>query len=424
MEVVREQINAKLQKIMRITQETEYYKQYFSSHVAKKDTYTISDFPFLTQQDVQKAGGCILRGKYYRYPDINNLLLKHSFGLLGIPNTIYWDEQDDFQSQAVLRKYRKEQFGIDVDEKGCIFCMAHYAGNKIMEKMPKTISQDGRIMSFSVQDLTQEMIKGYLETINKFNPVWLRLSPSIALMLIESMKKNQKSIPSSLRYIELYGEMLDTHTENMIKNYFDVQIGNVYSTKAAGAVAASCKFGHLHILEENAVVEIIRNGKSVMDEEGDVCITSLQNTAMPILRLKTGDKGMLLSEPCSCGRASLVFQLNRGRMPHFIVTESGRKISVSILRSMAEYANEDISRCLSYIHFSQIGNTRMNVSLGVKPAFSGWEKEVARIFTEKIHDSELKKMHWNFSYSETGKEMSIYDHLFFEPSGRRSDDAQ
>lgn len=427
MEILNEQVNIELQKILNATQETEYYKQYFSSaSIQKRASLNLSDFPILTYQDVQKEGSRFLCGRYHQYPDISNLLLKRCFGLFGIPHTVYWDIQDDACSQAFLRKYRKEQFDIAENEKGCMFCVAQYAGNKIMDYTPMSMSQDGKIMSLFIQDLTNEKIKWCLEAIYKFNPAWLCLSPSIALMLIDSMVINQKSMPSSLRYIELYGEILDECTENIIKDFFHVQIGNVYATKAAGIVAVSCIYGHLHILERNAVVEIIRHGKSVLDEEGDVCITSLQNTAMPLVRLRNGDKGMVQSIPCPCGQASLRLCLTQGKRSHFIITKSGRRISARILRSIAEYTNEEISRCLSYIQFRQMEHNRMDIILGVKPAFSGWEHEAARIFIEKLQDPELKQMYWNFIYDGLDKDNEIakYEHLFFESMERKDSDAE
>lgn len=397
--------------------ETEYYQKYFSACEGQKDNYELAEFPFLTRQTVQRERSRFLGGRYQRHPDIEYLLMKRSFGVSGSPMEVYWDSRDDISSQAGLWAYRKERFGITADDKCCVFRTAEYAGNKIMDDMPKRLSRDGKVLSFTMRDLSSDRLQWCLDTIIEFNPAWMCLSPSVALMMAESMEANKQSPSPGLRYIELCGEMLDAKTDKMIREAFHVQTGNIYVTEAAGAVAASCTHGHLHIFSENASVEIIQDGSSVRNEEGDIYITSLQNTAMPLIRLETGDRGELLDISCPCGQTAPVLRLNRGRKCSFITTASGRKVSAGVLRSLAEYTNEEVSRCLAHIQFRQVDCQHMEVVLGVKPAFSGWEKEASRVFLEKIHDPELKQMQWEFTFAKPcePEETEMDAQPFFEP---------
>lgn len=370
---------------------------------------------FQTRQDIQRGHKFFLHSRYQRYPDIERLIVKRSFGLCGLPLEIYWDNRDEERSQEVLRALRQERFGITDEEKCCVFCTAKYAGNKIMDYMPRYLSWDKRTLSFSMLDLSQEWMKTCMEEILAFNPAWMRLAPSVAVMLAETMASNGFLPPSSLRYIEMSGEMLDEKTECMIQEAFHVQTSNVYATKEMGSIAVSCGEGNLHIFLENVEIQVMKDGKPVFDEEGDICVTSLQNKAMPLGRMKTGDRGVLLSAPCACGQKPSVLQLTGGRECSFIITASGRKISAQVLRSMAEYANEGISRCLAHIQFRQTANDSMDVILGVKPAFSGWGEEAARVLRSQIRDQELRQMQWNFIFVEpqTSGESEIEKEPFF-----------
>lgn len=403
--------------LIHAVRETEYYRTLFSAHKVQATVPKLSGFPLLTRRIAQREQGCFLSGRYQRYPDIEHLLIKRSFGLSGVPLEVYWDEREDARSQAFLWTYRKERFGITADEKCCTFRTAEYAGNKILDYLPQRLSWDEKTLSFPTLDLSAEWLRACADAIFAFDPAWILLPPSIALLLAETITMDGQAPPSSLRYIELRGEILDTQTEAMIRNAFHAQTANVYATQTAGAVAASCMHGHLHVFSENAVVEVIREDKPVVEEEGDVCITSLQNTAMPLIRLKTGDRGLLQDAPCPCGQSVPVLRLTRGRNREFIVAASGRKISSLVLRSLVEYTHEEVSRCLAYIRFRQTGHDNFDVSLGVKPVFSGWEEEVARVFREQIRDPELKQMRWHFIFADPRDpdEAETDDRPFFEP---------
>lgn len=421
-----QQADAKLQYIIgHVIQETKYYGKSFSVCEQNTEAADLSTFLLLNRQIIQCEHSRFLCNRYQRYPDIKRLILKRSLGWSGVPLEVYWDSRDDVQAKAHLWTYRKERFGITADEKCCIFRTAEYAGNKIMYDIPKRLSWDGRTLSFSMQNLSMERLQECVDSIHEFEPSWMILPPSIALMLVEFMEASNQSLPSSLRYMELCGEVIDVQAEAMIKEFFHVQTANIYATQAAGAVAASCAHGNLHIFSENAIVEVIRGGKSVIDEEGDIYITSLQNTAMPLIRMETGDKGILQSSPCPCGQSSPMIHLTRARDCSFVTTVSGRRVSAYMLRSMVEYTNEELSRCLAHIRFRQNDYDQMDVIMSVKPAFSGWEKEAARVFQEKIQDSALRQIQLNFifeeSYEPSENEMSA--HPFFESwKGGNSDD--
>lgn len=357
--------------------------------------------PLRIRQNVQREGRRFLNSCYQRYPDIERLIVKRSFGLYGIPIEVYWDRCDDERSQSALWELRKEQFDITAHDRNCVFCTAGYAGNKIMDYIPNHLSWDKKTLLFPMCDLSIERMKVCVDDMAKFNPAWLCLAPSIAVMLAEIIVSSGILPPPGLRYIELSGEMLDDKTERMIQNVFHVRTSNVYATKEIGPIAIACENENLRIISENVEIQVIREGKPVVDEEGDIYVVSLQNNATPYAWVKTGDRGILQNVSCPCGQKNQVLFLTESRKCSFIVTVSGRKISSLMLRSVAEYVNEEMSRCLEHIRFRQTGYDSMEVILGVKPAFAGWEDEVARGLLSKIEDLELKQMRWNFKFVDS-----------------------
>ncbi len=401
MNTLGQQTERKLQDmLLHATRETEYYQTLFPATEAGAAVPALSAFPLLFPQTVQREHSRFLCGRYQYYPDIEHLLLLRSFGYSGVPTEIYWDSRDESHSQAFLWNYRQERFGVTPDEKCCAFRPAEYAGNKILDYMPARLSPDKNVLSFPMLDLSQERMLAFADNILSFGPAWMILPASVALQLAETMAAAKLSPPPSLRYMELYGEMPDAQTNAIIQDAFHVQTSTIYATQAAGCVAASCAHGHLHIFHKNAWVEVLKDGKPVTGREGDICITSLQNTAMPLIRLKTGDRGILPDRPCPCGNPAPTLQLTRGHKCSFIKTPAGHKISPFILKSLAEYTNEEISRCLSSIRFRQSGPDCMDVIMRVKPAFSGWKKEASRLFLRYIQNSALRQMQWNFIFAD------------------------
>lgn len=74
-------------------------------------------------------------------------------------------------------------------------------------------------------------------------------------------------------------------------------------TSLGGAV--SCPFGRgMHLRETNIYVEITDpdTGVPVPDgERGEIVVTTLTRTGMPLIRYRTGDESHIIAEPCPCG---------------------------------------------------------------------------------------------------------------------------
>ena len=87
--------------------------------------------------------------------------------------------------------------------------------------------------------------------------------------------------------------------------------GAVHSTYASSEIVTSftecsaCCGGHPPA--DLAVVEILDEaGNRVPDgEPGEVTVTPLQVTGMPLVRFRTGDVSFIIPEPCPCGRGTL-----------------------------------------------------------------------------------------------------------------------
>lgn len=90
-------------------------------------------------------------------------------------------------------------------------------------------------------------------------------------------------------------------------------------TETGFGVAVECRaHGGLHILHANVLLEVVepQSGETLpAGEMGEVVITTLRREAMPLIRYRTGDLGVLGTAPCSCGGCLPRLVRMGGRVP-------------------------------------------------------------------------------------------------------------
>ena len=64
----------------------------------------------------------------------------------------------------------------------------------------------------------------------------------------------------------------------------------------------------------------------IYGKSGDILCTTLSNYAMPLIRYRVGDIGVLSKEPCDCGSNLQTLTRIEGRTDDVILTPDGRKI--------------------------------------------------------------------------------------------------
>ena len=105
----------------------------------------------------------------------------------------------------------------------------------------------------SILDDRKEQI---YEDILSYDPEWMIVQPSIALLLVDLAKKYNRT-PENLRYIEFTGEYLEPKVRRRVETVFDCRTANQYGTKEVNSIAYECPEGNLHILSQNVYVENI-----------------------------------------------------------------------------------------------------------------------------------------------------------------------
>ncbi len=89
-------------------------------------------------------------------------------------------------------------------------------------------------------------------------------------------------------------------------------------------------------MSDNVYVEM----PGYMPDEGEICVTSLQNHAMPFIRFNLEDRGKIFRNiSCACGRTGDILEIEAGRSDDWIWFEDGKKLYSYVLLQVIHRIN-------------------------------------------------------------------------------------
>lgn len=117
------------------------------------------------------------------------------------------------------------------------------------------------------------------------------------------------------------------HERHLLEEVFGCPASNIYGSREVGHVACTCPEGSLHVNQENYLVEVEQDSDASCRRIGQLLITPLFPTPMPLLRYRIGDLGEIADGACPCGRSHLVLKSILGRSSEVFTTRRGRMIA-------------------------------------------------------------------------------------------------
>jgi len=161
----------------------------------------------------------------------------------------------------------------------------------------------------------QEQLIKFLQALK---PTILIGIPSLILALAEQLVI--KGIKLPIRLVLYGGEAISAGGESYLKQYLGAErvVSAGYALVETGPVGYACRAslqGVHHILTSYQWVEVIDELCNPVNpgEDGELVITPLYKKVMPLIRLRSGDRGRILLGNCPCGDPSPRVQL-LGRM--------------------------------------------------------------------------------------------------------------
>lgn len=189
---------------------------------------------------------------------------------------------------------------------------------------------------------------------------------------------------------------LQSHIEQ-IRNYFghQVHINNLYGMQETNGLAIECDDGNLHILSNNAYLEIEKNGIiNKYGTNGSIIVTSLTNTAMPFIRYETGDVGSLCPSN-NLNNMSDILEIISGRQNEIIYRENDTPIEGNVLFYLVEFVNNIFKGAIRQFRIEQNDYKSFHAILSINAEIN--KLDIQSLFVEKAIQCGLDG-NWSFEY--------------------------
>ena len=296
------------------------------------DSVSINPFNLSSKEDISKIP---IIDKKHIYNNVEHMvnnsfdpkLLRKSAtgGTTSSPMTFYLS-QDSWSRRRAATIYFKKWFGYNPGDRQAFLWGAP-------QDFPKGLNWRWRLRNF-LTDNSLMMFSSYLNNVTMrdfcskleyFKPVTLQAYSTPMAILAEYVLENNISL--SIPGINVTAEPLYECQRQVIENAFNTRVFSWYGARELGHVATECNAHNgLHINTWGVLLETVANGISVWDEQGEFVVTELYNDAMPLIRYRIGDLGILTRSKCPCGFPTPRIQEILGRVGDVFLKRDGTRI--------------------------------------------------------------------------------------------------
>jgi phenylacetate-CoA ligase len=282
----------------------------------------LRELPILEKKVLRETPEMFMSKSY----DIRKLVKINTSGTTGTPLTIYISPDARKKNYAFFER-SKQWAGIDGFERSITF-----AGRTIVpgeQKAPpywrRNVLFNNTI--FSSYHLSENTVEDYLKAIREIKPVFIDSYPSSISIIADYIIRNNDE-RAKVKAVITSAETLFEHQRRKIEEAFRCRVYDQYGSAEQVVFVSQCDQGSYHVNPEYGYLEILdKNAHPVNTGElGEFVCTGFTNTAMPLIRYKIGDMGILSDRKCDCGRQFPVVERIDGRDDDVLITPGGRYI--------------------------------------------------------------------------------------------------
>jgi phenylacetate-CoA ligase len=358
-EIYAEQERA-LRDLLARAERTPFYRN-LSERLGKPVTgVTLADLPrlpFLTKAIMQEQGDRL------RIPGARGVFENYSGGSTGVPARFWQDERYKVQ-MSVATKRSNQLAGAFPGARVAKLWGAPQDKRKIEGWLGRTKLWLLNQRYYDTFDMAPHRMTAYHEDLERFQPDIIQAYASSVYLYARFLKAHGIRPAYPRISIISSAEKLFPHMRAEIEEVFPVKVFDRYGSREVSAMAAECeRHEGLHIQMPGYILETIDpvTLEPVAGRPGEIVITVLYNHAMPFIRYRIGDMGILETSPCACGRTFHRLREVVGRTSDNFLMPDGRIVHGEYFTHIF-YGREGIEQ------FQFVQHEREEFSLQIVPA--------------------------------------------------------
>lgn len=302
--------------------QTAFYRQLWGSGkaVAEQDAFDVlRNLPFVTKRDIQE------RGSDMRVAEIPERVWSKSTGGSTAEPVTVWKNANGMAEERAATWAALAWSGLRPSDKVARFWSTPLTAESRHRFWLADMAMNRiRLSAFDLHDAALER---HWRDCLRFRPTWLYGYSSMIDLLAGWIEDNgEDGRALGLTAVVPTSEPLYDAQRERIARVFGCRVQNEYGCGEVGAIAYDCELGQLHVMSDNVVCEVLRDDGMPANpgEKGEIVITDLTNTAMPLVRYRLGDQAEV-GTACGCGRPFPTLRRVVGRTYDEVFTPAGRR---------------------------------------------------------------------------------------------------
>lgn len=284
-------------------QKVPYYKRLFQEAAFDPQKFNrpehLNPVPLLSKKDVFSSYDTLKSVDYNRLNSYDGM----TGGTTGEPLKLLFSVESNFHEWAFLHALWK-RIGFKPSSRRVSLMGAPFKEGDTGKRLAK-FDYFHNQLQLSPQDLDENSIEEYIDRIESFKPEFLYGLASAITLLAKYLKDAGKRI-DRIRGILCGSENIFPSQRAFLEEFFGARLYSWYGQTEKVVLGGECEYStEYHIFSEYGHTELVDANGNIINAPGivgEIVGTGFINTAMPLIRYKTGDLGEYAENSCQCGR--------------------------------------------------------------------------------------------------------------------------
>jgi len=290
------------------------------------DPEDLSAFPFTTVQDLHEYGAqflCLSQSQVERVVTIGHPQARDAF------RRFFFSEAD---LELTIDFFHHGMMAMVKPGETVLILLAGDKPGSVGDLLVKALRRG------DVQGIVQGIVVDPARTIDEV--VRKRIDCLVGIptqVLALARREDVGKIPKGqIKSVLLAGDYVPSAVVSELTRVWGCQVFTAYTPTAmgyGGGVECEALAGY-HLREADHYYEIVNPVSSMSKapgESGEIVVTTLTRTAMPLIRYRTGEMSRFLSDPCPCGTVLRRMDKVKGRASDMVKLPSGSWIGIADL---------------------------------------------------------------------------------------------